>query len=60
MGFWLGGDKRDHNVTTLSTAGCLEESVDIQKKRDTKKMLKKEMLKKKDANSAIVFMSVNS
>lgn len=54
MGFWLGGDKSDHNVTTLSIAGCLEGSVDIQKKTDTKKMLKK------IANSATVFMSVDS
>ena len=48
MGFWLGGDKSDHNVTTLSIVGCLEGSVDIQKKRH-KKDAKKKNAQKKDA-----------
>lgn len=59
--FGWEGEKSDRNAATLSRAGCLDGSADIQKKRDTKKMLKNKikMLKNK-ANSATVFMSVNS
>lgn len=39
MQFLDGRGQIDHNVTTLSIADCLQGSVDIQKKRHTKKML---------------------